>query len=62
MLEAYPYVPISGTIQTGVAIWSYDGGLHFGVTGDWDGVPDIAVLCAGIKDGLRELRRAASGE
>ncbi len=61
MLEAYPYVPISGTIQTGVAIWSYDGGLHFGVTGDRDGVPDIAVLCTGITDGLEELRHAARG-
>jgi WS/DGAT/MGAT family acyltransferase len=61
MLEAYPYVPISGTIQIGVAVWSYDGGLHFGVTGDWDAVPDLAVLGAGITDGLRELRHAAGG-
>jgi diacylglycerol O-acyltransferase len=60
MLEAYPYVPISGTIQVAVAIWSYDGGLHFGVTGDWDAVSDVGVLCAGITDGLRELHQAAS--
>ena len=59
MLEAYPYVPISGTIRISVAIWSYNGGLHFGMTGDWDTAPDIATLCAGTTDGLRELRRAA---
>ena len=61
MLEAYPYVPISGTIEIGVAIWSYDGGLHFGVTGDADAVPDIAVLSAGITNGLRELRESLGG-
>jgi diacylglycerol O-acyltransferase len=60
MLEAYPYVPISGTIQIAVAIWSFNGGLHFGVTGDWDAASDVGVLCAGITDGLRELHQAAS--
>jgi WS/DGAT/MGAT family acyltransferase len=59
MLEAYPYAPISGRIQVSVAIWSYDGGVHIGVTGDWDAAPDLEVLTAGIDDGLRELRQAA---
>ena len=59
MLEAYPYVPISGTIQVSVAIWSYDGGVHFGITGDWDAAADLAELGAGISAGLRELREAA---
>jgi diacylglycerol O-acyltransferase / wax synthase len=62
MIEAYPYVPISGTIQVAVAIWSYDGGLYFGVTGDAGAASDIGVLCAGITDGLRELRDAASAD
>jgi diacylglycerol O-acyltransferase len=56
MLEAYPYVPISGNIRVGVAIWSYAGGVHFGVTGDWATAPDLSVLCAGIADGVQELR------
>jgi len=62
MIEAYPYAPISGTIQVAVAIWSYDGGLYFGVTGDESAAGDIGVLCAGITDGLRELRQAASAD
>jgi WS/DGAT C-terminal domain len=62
MLEAYPYAPIAGTIQVSVAIWSYDGGVHVGVTGDWDSTPDLEVLTAGIDDGLRELRQAARAD
>ena len=45
MLECFPYVPIAGHVRIGVAIFSYDGGLTFGVTGDYDEAPDIDVLC-----------------
>jgi diacylglycerol O-acyltransferase / wax synthase len=55
MLEAFPYVPLAGNVRVGVAIYSYDGGLSFGVTGDYDTAPDLDVLCAGIEDGLEEL-------
>jgi len=60
MLELYPYVPIAGKVRVGVAILSYDGGIGFGVTGDYDGAPDVAVVGAGIEDELRELLKAAS--
>ena len=55
MLESYPFVPVVGSIRIVVAIFSYDGGLYFGVTGDYDGAPDIAVLTAGIEHGMSEL-------
>ena len=38
-----------------VAIFSYDGALSFGVSGDYDTAPDIDVLCEGIELGLEEL-------
>ena len=38
-----------------MAIFSYDGGINFGVTGDYDTAPDIDVLCAGIEEGIAEL-------
>jgi hypothetical protein len=38
-----------------VAIFSYDGGLYFGVTGDYEGAPDIEVLTAGIEHGMDDL-------
>lgn len=57
MLEAFPYVPIASQVRIGVAIFSYDGALNFGVTGDYDAAPDINTLCAGIESGLDELIR-----
>lgn len=59
MLRAFPYVPIAGHIRIGVAIFSYDGLVTFGVTGDYDHAPDIDVLCAGIHEGVAELLKRA---
>jgi WS/DGAT/MGAT family acyltransferase len=55
MLRAYPYVPLAGQVRVGVAIFSYDGHVNFGVTGDYDSAPDIDVLCAGIEAGMEEM-------
>ena len=60
LLESYPYVPIVGTIRIVVAIFSYDGGLYFGVTGDRDHAADIGVLTAGIESGLADLHERAA--
>jgi diacylglycerol O-acyltransferase / wax synthase len=55
MLEYLPYVPLSYGVRTGVAILSYNGRIAFGITGDWDTVPDIDVLADGIEGGITEL-------
>ncbi len=55
LLQSYPFVPVVGSIRIVVAIFSYDGGLYFGVTGDYDGAPDIDVLTAGITRGMDAL-------
>jgi diacylglycerol O-acyltransferase / wax synthase len=60
MLASYPFVPVVGSIRVVVAIFSYDGGLYFGVTGDYDGAPDIDVLTDGISQGLNDLLLLAS--
>jgi diacylglycerol O-acyltransferase len=63
MLEVFPYVPLGGHVRVGVAIFSYNGALTFGVTGDYDSAPDIDVLCAGIEQSVAELvAHAGSGE
>ncbi|MDQ6744505.1 MAG: wax ester/triacylglycerol synthase family O-acyltransferase [Actinomycetota bacterium] len=62
MLEAVPYVPLAGGVRVGVAIFSYDGALKFGVTGDYDSSADIEVLCEGIERGMAELVEAAQSE
>jgi diacylglycerol O-acyltransferase / wax synthase len=60
MLEAFPFVPLGGHVRVGVAIFSYDGGINFGVTGDRDTAPDIGVLCRAIERGVAELLGAPS--
>ncbi|HEY4997133.1 MAG TPA: wax ester/triacylglycerol synthase family O-acyltransferase, partial [Solirubrobacteraceae bacterium] len=60
MLESFPFVPVVGSIQIVVAIFSYDGGLYFGVTGDYDGAADIEVLTAGIEQGMEDLLALAA--
>ena len=55
LLETFPFVPLGGHVRIGVAIFSYDGGINFGVTGDYDTASDIGVLCAGIEHGMAEL-------
>jgi hypothetical protein len=36
-------------------VLSYCGSLNFGLTGDWDVVPDLKVLAEGIEESLVEL-------
>ena len=38
-------MPLAGQVRIGVAIFSYDGQVNFGVTGDYDTAPDIDVFC-----------------
>jgi WS/DGAT/MGAT family acyltransferase len=60
LLESYPYIPIVGTIRFVIGIFSYNGGLYFGVTGDRDHAPDIDVLTTGIETGLSQLLERAA--
>jgi diacylglycerol O-acyltransferase / wax synthase len=62
MLQAFPFVPIAGHLRIGVAIFSYNGMLNFGVTGDYDTAPDIGVLCRGVEDGMSELLKLAGDD
>lgn len=51
-----PYVPIADRVPIGVAMFSYDGQLTFGVTGDRS-VADLEVLVKGIEAAWWELAR-----
>lgn len=55
LVEAYPYVGLMGTLSVSVAAVSYNGHIHFGLGGDWDAVPDLAVIAEGIGIALEEL-------
>jgi diacylglycerol O-acyltransferase / wax synthase len=55
LLESYPFVPVIGNVRISIAIFSYDGGLYFGVTGDYDSSNDIDILTAGVERAMSEL-------
>ncbi len=61
MLQSFPFVPVVGSIRIVVAIFSYNGGLYFGVTGDYDGAPDIDALTDGIAHGMDDLLACVGG-
>ncbi len=58
MLEYRPFVPITHGVRVGTAILSYNGRLSFGVTGDRDTAPDVAVLADAIPEAVRDLTGA----
>jgi diacylglycerol O-acyltransferase len=55
LLESFPFVPVIGTVRISIAIFSYDGGLYFGVTGDYDSASDIDILTSGVERAMTEL-------
>jgi diacylglycerol O-acyltransferase len=55
MTELFPYIPIGAEIRITIGIASYAGRLACGVTGDFDAVPDLQVLCDGIEAATQEL-------
>jgi diacylglycerol O-acyltransferase len=61
MLQSFPFVPVVGSIRIVVAIFSYNGGLYFGVTGDYDGASDIDALTDGIAHGMDDLLACVRG-
>lgn len=62
MIEAFPYVPTASPMRVGVAIFSYQGQLTFGVNADYDSVADVDVLTAGIEAGVTELVKIAEAD
>lgn len=46
-------------MRISIAIFSYNGGLYFGVTGDYDSSSDIDVLTKGVERGVAQLLRAS---
>jgi WS/DGAT/MGAT family acyltransferase len=55
LLQSYPFVPVIGNVRISIAIFSYNGGMYFGVTADYDSSNDIDILTAGIEAAAFEL-------
>ena len=56
--DLFPLAFLPKNHALAVAIMSYDGGLDYGLLGDYDALPDIEVIAEGIDMSLRELLEA----
>jgi len=61
LVEAYPLVPLYRNQALGIALFSYNGGLYWGLNADWDAVPDLHDLVADLVIEFEALRNAAEG-
>ncbi|MFT4570877.1 MAG: diacylglycerol O-acyltransferase [Hyphomicrobiaceae bacterium] len=61
MKEIYPMVNLLENQGIGVALFSYDGRLYWGIMGDWDLAPDLAGFVDAIRGSFEELYEAAIG-
>ncbi len=55
----YPLIPVAGHTCITTGIFSYDGMLNIGVTGDADEAGDVEVLARGISRAATELAERA---
>jgi WS/DGAT/MGAT family acyltransferase len=61
LVEAYPLVPLYRNQALGIALFSYNGGLFWGLNADWDALPDLHDLVEALAAEFELLRRAAGG-
>jgi WS/DGAT/MGAT family acyltransferase len=59
--EAYPLVPLFKNQALGIALFSYHGGIFWGLNADWDALPDLHVLVEALALDFQELEKAARG-
>ena len=59
--DLYPVAFLPENHSLAIAIMSYNGGLDYGLLGDYDAMPDIDVVADGITASLAQLLTAARG-
>ena len=57
--EIYPIVPLAADHAVGIAIFSYDGEVTFGIIAESASTPDLDVLARGVEEGIEELASLA---
>jgi WS/DGAT/MGAT family acyltransferase len=57
--EAYPMAPLFDNQAVVFALFSYAGGLFWGISAEWDEVPDLHELVEAVGSELAALRRCA---
>lgn len=60
MLTSYPVVPLFENLALVVGLFSYDGGLYWGLNADWEMIPDLHGFVDALESSFRELQEAAA--
>ena len=55
----FPLVPIPPTQNLGIALFSYNGELHWGFNADWQGFPDVHEFVEDLEATFEEYKRLA---
>ncbi len=60
LLRLYPYIPLANDVRLTIGIFSYDGSLYLGLTGDYDALPDLDGLGEAVERGFATLTAAVA--
>jgi len=60
MLASFPMVPLYSNQALGIALFSYADGLYWGISSDWDALPDVHEFVEALGHSFEELRSAAA--
>ncbi len=60
MKTTYPVVPLFENVALVVGLFSYNGGLFWGFTADWESVPDLHDFVVAVTDSFAELQQCAA--
>jgi diacylglycerol O-acyltransferase / wax synthase len=58
--RVFPMVPLAKRQAVCFAIMSYNGQVNFGLTGDYDAMPDLDALADDVRAAIGEIREAAA--
>jgi WS/DGAT/MGAT family acyltransferase len=59
MKTAYPVVTLFNGMALSIGLFSFNGGLFWGLTADWEQVPDLHTLVVFLSESFQELQEAA---
>ncbi len=60
--DVFPMVPLAENQSVCFGIMSYNGRVNFGITADYDAMPDLDSLAGGPEAAIAELSAAPSAE
>jgi WS/DGAT/MGAT family acyltransferase len=59
MKAIYPMVPLMQNQNLGIALFSYNGGMHWGFNADWESFPDVHEFVEDLRASFAEYKKLA---